>query len=526
MLINFPVHVDMKLRSGRILQIADNVPNLQTIPTPSQNPNASNALNTTVIAPANLNVTNNVSTNSSANTTTSISTSPIKPCGACVTCRRGTLKTDPVYVNKITGEKFEVTENLNCKSTGILYLITCANFLCPMQYVGQTMNSVNIRCIQHRSGLKNGNEPKFVREHFTRVHDPSDLRITPLCSIASNDSNPSTKRKSLISALKEHEDKLILKLNTLYPYGLNDRLEKPVYMDAEIEFLKGACIYKVFPVRKATRQHRGSKKPKTQNNFVTCKPDDILSSIEELYLHGNLHNCRTIICNLKNKVVISLGNLAQSKISSAKGLSKMCFTMVKDLCNHFRARNVSFDKFRKNTYKVSPKPSNKFSEFVPITFITKELESLGLDSILNDTGAMKYFPYKDLSKKFSNIDFRFSTCYKYEKSIRAGVTNYKENILNDDPDCVAKCYCNLYSDFIDPTIGHVISGDVRLVPNLKLRRLFKKGYTFIEPIYKTKFQIFRCIRSDINSYIKSLSTKFSVNITFFEPWKAIVFEKN
>ena len=36
----------------------------------------------------------------------------------------------------------------------------------------------------------------------------------------------------------------ILCLNTLFPYGLNDRLEIPIYMDAEVEFLKEACIYK------------------------------------------------------------------------------------------------------------------------------------------------------------------------------------------------------------------------------------------------------------------------------------------
>ena len=67
-----------------------------------------------------------------------------------------------------------------------------------MQYIGQTINSLNTRCIQHRSGIKSGNEPTFVRHHFTKVHDPSNLRITPLCTVSTSDYDPNTKRNSLI----------------------------------------------------------------------------------------------------------------------------------------------------------------------------------------------------------------------------------------------------------------------------------------------------------------------------------------
>ena len=126
---------------------------------------------------------------------------------------------------------------MSCKSINILYLIRCAHPNCCMQYIGKSINSVNTRCIGHRSGIRTGNEPKFVRQHFTKIHQPSDLRITPLCTIV-NDS-PTKSRSSQLKLLKVAEDDYILKVNTLYPYGLNDRLEKPVYMDAEVEYLKG-----------------------------------------------------------------------------------------------------------------------------------------------------------------------------------------------------------------------------------------------------------------------------------------------
>ena len=49
---------------------------------------------------------------------------PISPCG------------------KVTGEQFTVKDQMDCKPTGIVYLITCAEPNCPLQYTGQSVNSV------------------------------------------------------------------------------------------------------------------------------------------------------------------------------------------------------------------------------------------------------------------------------------------------------------------------------------------------------------------------------------------------
>ena len=132
---------NMKLRSSRVLQ-----PNEIESPTPS------------------LLSTSDQDSGDFHNSTVDVNdvdNSPISKCGECITCRKGFLKTDPIIVNKLTGEVFNVTEELSCKSTGIIYIITCAHENCCMQYVGQTVNTLNKRCIGHRSGLNTGNEPKI-----------------------------------------------------------------------------------------------------------------------------------------------------------------------------------------------------------------------------------------------------------------------------------------------------------------------------------------------------------------------------
>ena len=93
--------------------------------------------------------------------------------------------------------------------------------------------------------------PKYI--------NPSDLRIIPLCTVSIDDTNQQTHRKSLMSNLRSTENDLILNLNTLYPYGLNDRLEKPLYVDTEKEIPNNVCVYKLFPKITHTRKHRSPK---------------------------------------------------------------------------------------------------------------------------------------------------------------------------------------------------------------------------------------------------------------------------
>ena len=179
-----------------------------------------------------------------------------------------------------------------------------------------------------------------------------------------------------------------------------------------------------------------------------------LTDIIDLYNNGNLHDCRTLICTLKYANIIELGGLAKLNVSKASLTEKRCLVIVIDLCNHYKSRSVSYLNFRSNKYKVNDnhKPHNKYSEFVPIKFVSKELEDIDLNSILNDSEAMKYFSSKHLSKKFKNEEFRFSTCYKYEQSIRCDIINYECNIIDNGPIDDVKCFCHLYPDFINSSL--------------------------------------------------------------------------
>ena len=447
--------------------------------------------------------------------------SPITSCGDCITCKKGFLSTDQFYENKVSGQQYTVTEELNCKTKGVIYLIRCAAPNCCLQYIGQTVNSVNTRCIQHRSGLLSGNEPKFVREHFTKTHNISDLRITPLESVKITEEEDDTtqkKRKRIVEKLREVENNAILQLATLFPYGLNDRLEKPIYMDAEDQHLQGASIYKIFPKITTTRKMRGSRK-KREEKRNTESAENSFEEIETAFLDGNLHQCRTIICSLSSKTVIELGALANSKIINSVGMRKVLVLIVLDLCKHYKTRNTSYKDFVTGKYsnRDSNKKDTKYLDYVPLKFISKELEDIDFNSILNSYRSV--FPSKFLNAKFKNEDFRFVSCFKYERSIRGDISNYKSVVLDGSSDDRYECFCHLYPEFINKDCGHVVSGDMRIVSNRKLRKLFQKGMGFIESTYKNHITIINRLSKDIDNYITKLSCKYSVNVRYFDEWK-------
>ena len=517
----------MKLRSGKILDnsctsaVTAEPPTIQPINIDTSiHPNLSPSTSASTVSPDIIN-------NHPLSTPKLVpdAPSPITACGKCVTCNKGFLNTDPHYFNKVTGEKLTVTENLNCKSSSIVYLIRCSVPNCPLQYIGQSINSLNTRCIQHRSGIRTGNEPKLVRNHFTKVHDPSNLRITPLYTVSTNDTCNSTKRKSLMDELRSNENSTMLHLNTVFPYGLNDRVEKPIYMDAEEQFLQEACIYKIFPKVTGIRYNRGSKTQNTRNNRQ-FDVDNTLKHILDSYMSDDIQQCRTIVSRLNVNEVTVLGQLVTTNIPLVNGLAKMCYLMTKDLCNQFRTREVSYKDFLNNNYKLKSAVANVAgSDFIPINFITKEIEDIGLTNIFNDPIIRSYFPSRHLAKKFTNIDFKFTVSNKYQNSIRSYICNYKRNILSAPPENGYTCNCHLYPDFINKDVGHVITGDVNVVANKRLRKLFKKGFSFIEPIFKNKSEIFCSLKRDITSYIVGLSNKFSLNLRYFDEWKVSVLAK-
>ena len=83
-----------------------------------------------------------------------------------------------------------------------------------MLYIGETGRSLRTRCGEHRRAVTSNDANQPVARHFNNdTHCVSDIKIRALCPISgSNDSR------------KKHEMRLISKLGTLHPLGINELL--------------------------------------------------------------------------------------------------------------------------------------------------------------------------------------------------------------------------------------------------------------------------------------------------------------
>jgi hypothetical protein len=113
-------------------------------------------------------------------------------------------------VSTANGYRLKITQNIDCKTTGIIYLITCSN--CSKQYIGETGNSANIRFRGHFQDIKENQGFKPVSNHFNELnHTRENVTITLLRKITSGDNN----------RRKRAEDVLIRQYGTYFPAGLN-----------------------------------------------------------------------------------------------------------------------------------------------------------------------------------------------------------------------------------------------------------------------------------------------------------------
>ena len=101
----------------------------------------------------------------------------------------------------------------------------------------------------HRSSIVKGDGCKVLKDHFTCVHSVTDMHIMPIAPLP---------EKITLKEREELEDVWMLKLNTVFPYGLNVRVKKVGILDATVDVLRSKkSIYSNFDVLKVNRHHRG-----------------------------------------------------------------------------------------------------------------------------------------------------------------------------------------------------------------------------------------------------------------------------
>ena len=176
-------------------------------------------------------------------------------------------------------------------------------------------------------------------------------------------------------------------------------------------------------------------------------------------------------------------------------------------------------KLFKPTIPVQKKKAPK--NVVTIRFVNKGLDNIHVSKIFRSAAVTSLLP------EALQSDEDIPTCtMKLDPPIRSKILNYKETVSSLKIDVVGNvslvenlpsCDCE-NSEFCDPHHKHIVSGDLRIITNSKLRKLISKGPNYREPKMQNYRKCKESIESAITVSIESLATKYGLPVQSFFEW--------
>ena len=309
---------------------------------------------------------------------------------------------------------------------------------------------------------------------------------------------------------KKQEDHWMLKLRTIYPYGLNDSLNEP------LKGVMGDSVGLNYPPlpRKYTRPNNRvfnhSKILRNSETFIAKLRHLLVHKIDEA-----AKLIRVSLANMRKKELKGLaGYITNSVLDEEMELYSIWFKMTLDI-------------IETKIYKPPPvKPKRKIPKYrISIPFVNKAMDFINLPQIIRSKEA------KDSMPSILNDDDIPMVVYSLSQPIRSRILNYKNFVseldldgFNENKDSI-KCHCSQYDNkFLNNDRKHILTGNLQIIKNNKLRKIFSKGPKYREPA-KINFETAReTIKSGIEDFIKSLSETKKKGIYIFEHWKFSLLE--
>ena len=366
----------------------------------------------------------------------------------------------------------------DCSSSNVVYLLSCNK--CSLQYVGQTGRQLRKRISEHRNAIiKEQGSCPFLRKHFKtgNLCHNAGFSVRILEKLPGKGlTDRGVVDRSKVAFRKEKEAEWMLKLRTVYPYGLNH------------DFGRNLCqgdvvIGKFFP-KVSNKVARTPGHSRTNPGNVAFSLDNYLQYIVDT-LHNDLHN-------VPNIFRVSISSLKKSKL---KSIAIKLHELAKN--NMYQQwYRIIIDLIETKLYKPLPsKPTRKAKFRLEIPFSSKAFDFINLPSILRSNSCLNLIP-----NGMTNEDIPM-VVYSLNKPIRSDIFNYTDFVSSLNLDTIHEnpvpCVCHKFdSKYIDSHHHHILTGDLSIISNIQLRDLISKGPKYRVP---TKIDFNAAVSNIINS---------------------------
>ena len=184
---------------------------------------------------------------------------------------------------------------------------------------------------------------------------------------------------------------------------------------------------------------------------------------------------------------------------------------------HYIIQDIAFHRLFKPVKTNSP--VDKKRAFMKIHFDNKGLDAINIGNILNNKHIKAKIP------AYFNEKIPPVISYTYNKPIASKMFKYKQTVQAVDiktkpPSCNSINYHE--SKFVYSPSGHVITGDLDIVNNVKLRELISKGPKYRVPKPINWGHNFKLLMDAVEEFARKWSKREEANVNSLSEWvKAI-----
>ncbi|MCP4653493.1 MAG: hypothetical protein GY858_08975, partial [Candidatus Omnitrophica bacterium] len=204
---------------------------------------------------------------------------------------------------------------------------------------------------------------------------------------------------------------------------------------------------------------------------------------------------------------------------------KFCyFSVIKDYVtdnNHLRLFLLAFFA---GHYRVASKlPSSRHVDRVLIPYWNHNLGLLNLNRIFNCSLMRRTLPLPHSDRRKVQVTFRFNPplakkFHNYSKTLKEAadfiwLQNFKQ--------CTCDCAT---SSYIYQPLGHIVTGDISILPSQNLKIAFSKGSKFRLPVFLTKDKLLLELSTIFNNYCCRVSKRSKIPIGLFSACKKVFFD--
>jgi hypothetical protein len=362
-----------------------------------------------------------------------------------------------------------------------------------MQYVGETGQSLKQRFRSHSYKIRNNRKyHNFLYHHFKRypLHSIKHVTLQPVQMLIKL---PSATHKDNKIARLQAEFEWIVKLRSAFPLGLNDQ----IYRKGNISNDPNINIFSLGTKRVRRRRSHGKRR------------------------NGNIRRRDRLDRSLDDILTIASNNGKHELLTALSASSVSNLKSILDDANNRQFRETNNDNVKiivafayNKLYPIIDKQSDKIKTFMKIQFANKGIDLLNISNIFRDYKVTSKIP-----QYFKHLEPPL-LCYKYNKPTRNLFFNYNEITCNLDllDNIPNSCDC-VGSKYLYKPVGHIVTGDLSIIKDSKLRKLVSKGPKYRLP---SKVDFKRCrnvILESIDSYIKQWSKREGALQLALREWK-------